>query len=102
MESQGTRSGESDRDNVVHLPARDWLGSREDLVPVGPAKRVDSPPAADDFWGEDSASLQAPLQPPAAPEIATEEHPPARGDETRVSRPRPRPQLAALALRRWL
>jgi hypothetical protein len=94
MESQGTRSGESGRDNVVHLPARDWLGSREDLVPLGPAKQVDLPPAADDFWGEDSACLQAPLQPPAAPEIATDDNPPARRDG--------RAQLARSAWRRWL
>jgi len=94
MESQGTRSGGSGRDNVVHLPARDWLGPREELVPVGPAKQVDSPPAADDFWGEDSASLQAPLEPPAGPEIATDETPPARRDG--------RPRRAASAWRRWL
>jgi hypothetical protein len=67
----------------VRLP-RDWLGPREDLVPFGP--RADSPPAglagtseseasgsaepsgpppsAQDFWSEQSASLQHALQGP--------------------------------------
>jgi hypothetical protein len=100
-ESQGTTRGDTDRDNVVHLPARDWLGPREDLVPVGPAKHADSPPAPDDFWGEDSASLQDALRAPAAPEVVHEGASSARGNETTVSARR-RPQLAVFAWRRWL
>jgi hypothetical protein len=96
IESQGTTSGESDRDNVVHLPARDWLGPREDLVPVGPAKHADTPPAPDDFWGEDSASLQDALRAPAI-----EADSPAPDDPTRVS-PRRRPVHAPLPWRRFL
>lgn len=59
--------------NVVRLP-RDWLGPREELVPIGPraraAERTDDdpadaqPPTAASFWGEDSGSLQAPMQAP--------------------------------------
>jgi hypothetical protein len=96
MESQGTTRAESDRDNVVQLPARDWLGPREELVPVGPSRRSDSPPRADDFWSEDSAALQDALQPPAAPKSAEEE--PATAD----GRARGLVQLPAGGRRRWL
>jgi hypothetical protein len=99
MESQGTTRAESDRDNVVHLPARDWLGPREELVPVGPSRQSDSPPRADDFWSEDSAALQDALQPPAAREAHIEQDPPTAGGE--ANRPRWRPLVAPLAWRRW-
>jgi hypothetical protein len=61
-------------ENVVRLP-RDWLGPREELVPIG--SRADAldradkdtasplPPAASSFWGEDSGSVQAAMQAPA-------------------------------------
>ena len=61
-------------ENVVRLP-RDWLGPREELVPIG--SRADAldhsdddatsplPPAASSFWDEDSGSVQAAMQAPA-------------------------------------
>jgi len=80
--------------NVVRLP-RDWLGPREELVPFGPEDRArarearaagglvaapsspagevptadlyaDTPPAATDFWSEDSAALHDAIQGPGA------------------------------------
>ena len=57
-------------DNVVRLP-RDWLGPREELVPLegttGAASSAAVPPRADDFWGEDSAALQDAWQAPEEP-----------------------------------
>ena len=76
-----------DEGNVVRFP-RDWFGSVDDLVPVGPRARAaevvrlgggepEAPPAdvaaeparatvttADDFWGEGSAELQHAVQAP--------------------------------------
>jgi hypothetical protein len=57
----------------VRLP-RDWLGPRDELVPIGRVARSrpaepesDVPPAADAFWSEDSAALHDAVQaPPAA------------------------------------
>ncbi len=66
----GGREGLLD-DNVVRLP-RDWLGPREELIPVG--RSADGPidegasPSADAFWGESSASIQDAL--PALPDAA--------------------------------
>jgi hypothetical protein len=55
-------------DNVVRLP-RDWLGPRDELIPFGPsadgAADSASTPTADDFWGEDSSSIQTALEAPA-------------------------------------
>jgi hypothetical protein len=55
-------------DNVVRLP-RDWLGPRDELIPFGPsadsADESASPPTADDFWGEDSSSIQTAVEAPA-------------------------------------
>jgi hypothetical protein len=55
-------------DNVVRLP-RDWLGPRDELIPFGPsadsAPDSASPPTADDFWGEDSSSIQTAVEAPA-------------------------------------
>jgi hypothetical protein len=69
--------------NVVRFP-RDWIGPREDLVPIGradpqaqpadpaadrPARTASAfttPPSADDFWSEDSAAVQDALQAPHA------------------------------------
>jgi hypothetical protein len=61
---------------VVRLP-RDWLGPREELVPIGaaaggpphPGEPVAEaptawPPTAHDFWGEDSAALHDAMQAP--------------------------------------
>jgi len=96
LESQGTTRAESDRDNVVQLPARDWLGPREELVPLGPSRQSDSPPRADDFWSEDSAALQDAWQPPAAPKPAQE------AQATAGARSRGLPQVAAGARRRWV
>lgn len=55
-------------DNVVRLP-RDWLGPRDELIPFGPsADSADDPaslPTAEDFWGEDSSSIQTAVEGPA-------------------------------------
>jgi hypothetical protein len=65
-----------DTDNVIRLPT-EWIGPREELVPIAPPGQswVDvspdekPPPSADDFWGEDSADLHhavgAPVLPPS-------------------------------------
>jgi hypothetical protein len=54
----------------VRLP-RDWLGPRDELVPIGPPARArpaapepDVPPTADAFWSEDSAALHDAVQAP--------------------------------------
>jgi hypothetical protein len=66
-ESEDTTKPALPGDNVVRLP-RDWLGPREELVPLegttGAAASAGAPPRADDFWGEDSAALQDPWQAP--------------------------------------
>lgn len=73
MDSRTTIEGDGEeRGNVIRL--RDWLGPREELVPIGPradaAKAADDdpaeaqPPTAASFWDEDSGSLQAPMQAP--------------------------------------
>ena len=63
-------NGAAGLDNVVRLPT-DWLGSRDELVPIGRPDRTDDaepdvamPPAAEDFWGEASAAVQDALQAP--------------------------------------
>jgi hypothetical protein len=62
-----------DEANVVPFP-RDWLGPREELVPLGRPSRGpttqpdpddDLPPAAEAFWSEDSAALHDAVQAPA-------------------------------------
>ena len=52
-------------DNVVRLP-RDWLGPRDELIPIGGSANGQSEasvpePTASDFWGEGSAALQTAL-----------------------------------------
>jgi hypothetical protein len=77
MDSRKTTQGDGDErttENVVRLP-RDWLGPREELVPIGSRARAPEtpddappeslPPTAASFWDEDSGSLQAPMQAPA-------------------------------------
>jgi hypothetical protein len=77
MDSRKTTQGDGDErttENVVRLP-RDWLGPREELVPMGSrahaaespddASTDSLPPTAASFWDEDSGSLQAPMQAPA-------------------------------------
>jgi len=65
-------TGDSADDNVVRFP-RDWLGSRDELIPFGPAAdrgddlETELPPAAQDFWGEESAAVQGALRGPAQP-----------------------------------
>jgi hypothetical protein len=48
--------------NVIRL-RRDWLGPREELVPIGKIPEpVEEPPlAAADFWGDGSAAMHAPI-----------------------------------------
>lgn len=65
--------------NVVRLP-RDWLGPREELVPIGAGARAESSaeppndpegswlPTAHDFWGEGSAALHDAIRAPSEPE----------------------------------
>ncbi len=69
----------------MRLP-RDWLGSPDELVPIGGSDRPgrfadeepgsEMPPAAEDFWGEDSAAVQDALQGPTRHEPSG---PPATG-----------------------
>lgn len=65
-------AGEQPTGNVIRL--RDWLGPREELVPIGPRAAAEAPdddpteaqpPTAASFWDEDGGSLQAPMQAPA-------------------------------------
>jgi hypothetical protein len=76
MDSRKTTPDDRDEraaENVVRLP-RDWLGPREELVPIGSragaAETPENdalPPTAASFWDEDGGSLQAPMQAPAGP-----------------------------------
>jgi hypothetical protein len=98
--SEGGGDQDQQQANVVRLP-RDWLGPREELVPIGaagggpPRSASDPeagaprvwPPTAHDFWGEDSAALHDAMQAPPEAEQSvawTAEH--ARS----IPRPRPR------------
>lgn len=67
-----TADGNTLDDNVVRLP-RDWLGPRDELIPVGSSAKgqahrgeegLELPPTANDFWGEESSSLQTALEAP--------------------------------------
>jgi hypothetical protein len=73
IESDQTTAQHTDADNVVPLP-RDWLGPRDQLVPVGKVAAADragsAPPTAEDFWSEDSAALQDAWQAPEPRESA--------------------------------
>ena len=59
-------------DNIVLFP-RDWLGPRDELIPIGrpPERSANGPadeggpaPTADDFWSEGSAAVQSALRAP--------------------------------------
>lgn len=81
---------------MVRLP-RDWLGPRDELVPIGaaaggpprPGEPVAGaptvwPPTAHDFWGEDSAALHDAMQaPPEAGQSASQ-----TGEPTPATPPR--------------
>jgi hypothetical protein len=82
MDSRETTHEDGDggaTENVVRLP-RDWLGPRDELVPIGPRARaaqppdtasVESlPPDAASFWGEDSGALHSPMAAPVDPRAA--------------------------------
>jgi hypothetical protein len=115
VKTEGRQRGQSGDEaraesNVLQFP-RDWLGPRDELVPFGTAAdsaaesgvRPDTtveheralPPAADDFWGEDSAAVQdalqapRPVQPPGEPRHRT-------GPERRWRRQRPTVRAATL------
>ena len=62
QDGSGTPDG---GENVIRLPT-DWVGPREELIPIGAP-----PPAASDFWSEDSAALHDAVQAPgwAAPRL---------------------------------
>jgi hypothetical protein len=71
-------------DNVIRLPT-DWLGPREELVPVAPPRRPTgraeseeevTPPSAETFWSEDAGSLHDAVQAPRAP-VDMSDPPPA-------------------------
>jgi hypothetical protein len=68
-QTEAGATGSPTSDNVVRLP-RDWLGPRDELIPFGSsadsADASASPPTADDFWGEDSSSIQTALEAPAS------------------------------------
>jgi hypothetical protein len=61
--------------NVIRLPT-DWLGPRDELVPIAPrhdspgGESIDEPlpTSADTFWSEDAGSLHDAVQAPRAPE----------------------------------
>ncbi|MBV9817311.1 MAG: hypothetical protein JOZ07_03035 [Solirubrobacterales bacterium] len=101
---EGSRSGDADeRDgNVVRLPI-DWLGPRDELIPMGsgvraPDDRDDGPsvepgvPSAAAFWDETSGELQSaieppgdlPMRPPPAPMPRAPRRPRVRGVLRRV------------------
>ena len=64
-----TADGSALDDNVVRLP-RDWLGPRDELIPLGSSANGHSAarrPSASDFWGEASSSLQSAVEAPAPP-----------------------------------
>jgi hypothetical protein len=78
---EGRREG-PDQSNVVPFP-RDWIGPRDELVPVGPGAEDrapepeasvlelprEVPPTAADFWGEDAAAIHDPVERPDLREI---------------------------------
>jgi hypothetical protein len=90
---QGTSNVSTD--NVVRLPPRDWLGSREDLVPLGagphepestpeetaqvrhplPDGSLVTPPSAADFWGERAETIHDAIQTPIPAETASQSAP---------------------------
>jgi len=98
MDSRKTNQGDGDErttENVVRLP-RDWLGPREELVPIGPRARAAQPPdteslppTAASFWGEDSGSLHSPMEAPRDPSLG--DGAPAASGAAR--RPRAMPRL---------
>lgn len=67
MKTEGRQpeEGTQSDDNVVLFP-REWIGPREDLVPIGVADPGlhDRPPAPEDFWGAGSADLQSAVRAP--------------------------------------
>ena len=86
VESEGPQSSEGSekapsQTNVVQLD--DWIGPRDDLVPFGHRQpqnsalnaegssstqelpTVETPPSADDFWGERAAAIHDAVQAPA-------------------------------------
>jgi hypothetical protein len=110
----GNEEGSPPSSNVVRLP-RDWLGPRDELIPLGPldegqtdvhrdsdsgSTSAPSPPSAEDFWGEGSAEVQDALQRPAVRAVPLDTGAGARPGPNRVRRriPRLRRQLS---WRRW-
>jgi hypothetical protein len=84
-------------ENVVRLP-RDWLGPREELVPIGPEARAraaglgldDLPPTADAFWTEDAAALHDAVQGPSVDDRPRQDPDPVPSSrlQTRLKLPR--------------
>ncbi len=65
MESSGPHTGVGGKEprsdsNVVRLP-RDWLGPREELVPIGRTAEPEEPLAAADFWSGGESAMHAPI-----------------------------------------
>lgn len=94
-------------DNVVRFP-RDWIGPREELVPVGPfagAGVADLgldgalPPTADAFWSEESAALHDAVQ---APPVEAPGHWASPADAAGIGRARARARAAGIRCRQVL
>jgi hypothetical protein len=93
-------------DNVIRLPT-DWLGSRDELVPIAP--RHDSPgdeafvepvlTSADTFWSEEAGSLHDAVQAPRAPEKPLDTPPVAAATGEPVAAGGPSLRPARLRLR---
>jgi hypothetical protein len=88
-ESDQARPPRTENGNVVRLP-RDWLGPRDELVPLGDVgstdRTADVPPTAESFWSEDSAALQSAWQPPEVGALAAIARPGRRRGPALVSR----------------
>jgi hypothetical protein len=103
----------------VRLP-RDWVGPREELVPVGPAARArakaasptrsqsqdSGPPTVHDFWSEDSGALQDAIQAPEHDSadvcVPADASPPTSGARRRRAwRELRKPEWWPLAARWW-
>jgi hypothetical protein len=92
--------------NVVRLP-RDWLGPREELVPVGPAAGPVAPwgddalpPTAEAFWSEDSAALHGAVQAPTAQPASPSSSPAPLSSHKPPSRPAWRSRTRRLSIPR--
>jgi hypothetical protein len=107
IDGPNTPGGEEEADpaaNVVRFPG-DWFGPRDELVPFGPTapgadadeSPVPGPVRAQDFWGEESASIHDAMAGPGVAEDAG----PVAGPVAPRNRTRARRALAARVRVRW-